>query len=165
MVDVQFIQREVDIEDDADDGRNDAFRGGGLEVDELDDCCHRDVHEGHLVDLVDGGVDVRCVFRVPTLLFGAVGEDDCEPAQANQEHRHVDIVNEETGLACPLEAPVHGVSREQQPIVIHFLVYLLRVSDLVLDSRRNEPLCLIRDLLVGRSIKEDKGRPDPDSLV
>lgn len=143
MVDVELVQREVDVEDDAYNGRYDALGGGGLKVDELDDCGHCYVHQRHLVDLVHCRVDVCCVFGVPSLVPGEVGQDGEEPAEANQEHGHVDIVNKETSLAGSLETPVHCVSRKQKSLTLVRFVYLLRVSDLVLNSRRNESFGLI----------------------
>lgn len=64
------------------------------------------------MDLVDCGVDVGSVGRVPSCLLGEVGDYHADPAEDHQEDGNVDVVDEETSLACPLETPVHRISAE-----------------------------------------------------
>ena len=47
------------------------------------------------------------VAGVPLFVFALVGYYHEDPGDEEQEHGDVAIVDEETGLACPLEPPVH----------------------------------------------------------
>ena len=65
------------------------------------------------MDFVDGGVDFGGVEGVPLLLAAAVDHDEPDPAEPDQEGWQVAVVDEEAGLSCALEAPVHGVGAEK----------------------------------------------------
>jgi hypothetical protein len=67
VIDIEFIDGEVDVEYDAHDRRNDAIARGWLKVDKLHYGRHRDIHQCHFVYLVHCGVDMRSVGLVPAL--------------------------------------------------------------------------------------------------
>lgn len=161
VVDVELVDEEVDVEEDAHCSRQYALEGGRREVNELHYCRHRYVHQRNLVDLVHCRVDARRVGRVPSPLLAKMGDYHADPAEHNQQNRNVYVVNEKTSLACPLKTPVHRVSTEQPPFRRHFL----RVSYPVLNSGSDESLGPVRYFLIGRSIEEDKDGPYSDSLV
>ena len=119
------------------------------------------------MDFVGGRVYLSRMSAVPMHVLTLVSHKQHHPAEKYEKDRDVTIVDEKTGLTCPLEPPVHGVSAEQgaRCLVRILALQLLGIPDLILNCRRYEPFGLVADLLVSGSIEEDKDSPKPHSLV
>lgn len=98
------------------------------------------------------------------------------PAQEDEEHRNIYVIDEKASLTRPLKTPVHVISTEQGSCWRTFLLFyrlhwffkrlnLLSISYLILDSWANESFCLIGDGFVFRGIKKYKHCPYTNALV
>ena len=74
------------------------------------------------------------------LSFAFVGNYQQYPAAEDQNYWNVAIVDEETGLACPLETPVHCVCAEESSFFLWkmFFINFHSIPDLIFDSGLDE---------------------------
>lgn len=79
VVDIQFINDEVDIEDYAYDCRNKSLGRSRLEVDKLNNRGHSDIEDGYLMNFVHCRIHLGCMFDKPTALLALAQNNQTYP--------------------------------------------------------------------------------------
>lgn len=111
VVDDQLIDQVVQVEAKAKNEGNKTSGRGDVEVEQLKDKPKSQIEDGDLVKTVEERVQLGD----SALLYFVLkepGEENEDPAEGDDEHLHIAVVDEEGSEARPIEPPVHFVQLE-----------------------------------------------------